>query len=187
MRHINEIVVHCAATRPAWWATRTLNQKVKEIRRWHVEDRGWSDIGYHYLIDRDGKVAEGRSLSRTGAHVRGHNTGSIGICLFGGHGSNENDAFSENFTPEQDRALRKLIADLRTRFPTIRKISGHNEYAAKACPGFRVSQWLATGPDAAYPPVRPDVEPADPVAPKAKPNPFAPLIAAILAFFTKGR
>lgn len=141
MRKITEAIVHCTATRADWWATRSTSQKVKEIRRWHVEDRGWSDIGYHYLIDRDGTVAEGRSMDRDGAHVQGHNTGTIGISLFGGHGSSENDPFEANFTPEQDKALRKLLADLQQKYG-FTKVTGHNEYAAKACPGFNVSRWL---------------------------------------------
>lgn len=142
MRKITEAIVHCTATRPDWWASRSTSQKVKEIRRWHVEDRGWSDIGYHYLIDRDGTVALGRSMERDGAHVQGHNAGTIGISLFGGHGSSENDPFEANFTPEQDKALRELLADLKQKYG-FTKVTGHNEYAAKACPGFNVGRWYA--------------------------------------------
>lgn len=141
MRPINEIIIHCTATRADWWATRSTAQKVAEIKRWHVEDRGWKDIGYHFLIDRNGKVVTGRPIEQVGAHVQGHNTETIGISLFGGHGSAETDQFSQHFTPEQDAALRDLISQLCTRFVSIRKISGHNEYAAKACPGFNVRQW----------------------------------------------
>jgi hypothetical protein len=146
MRAINEIVVHCTATRPEWWAGRSARDKVNEVRQWHVRDRGWSDIGYHYLIDRDGTVVEGRPLSRTGAHVRGRNTGTIGIALFGGFGGSTHDDFADNFTPEQDAALRRLLTTLGERFPTINKISGHNEYAAKACPTFDVRGWLTQEP-----------------------------------------
>lgn len=142
MRKITEAIVHCTATRPEWWASKTTSQKVKEIRRWHVEDRGWSDIGYHFLIDRDGTIAEGRSMDRDGAHVQGHNKGTIGISLFGGHGSSENDPFEANFTPEQDRALRGLLVKLQN-IHGFTKVSGHNEYAAKACPGFNVRRWLS--------------------------------------------
>ncbi|MBV7408211.1 N-acetylmuramoyl-L-alanine amidase [Maritimibacter sp. DP1N21-5] len=141
MRPITEIIVHCTATRADWWASKPTSAKVAEIRRWHVQDRGWRDIGYHYLIDRDGTVATGRPLAQVGAHTQGHNTGTIGISLFGGHGSSENDAFEEHFTPEQDAALRKLIAGLKSEFG-ITKVSGHNQYAAKACPGFNVPRWL---------------------------------------------
>lgn len=141
MRPLNEIIVHCTATRPDWWATRTTAQKVAEVKRWHVQDRGWSDIGYHFLIDRDGKVVAGRPLQTVGAHTQGHNTGTIGISLFGGHGSAATDAFFENYTPQQDKALRDLITHLMASYPTITKVSGHNEYAAKACPGFNVPTW----------------------------------------------
>jgi hypothetical protein len=145
MRKINKIVVHCTATRPEWWADKLPIQKVDEVRRWHVEDRGWSDIGYHYLIDRDGSVVEGRPLIRAGAHAKGHNSHSIGISLFGGHGGNVNDAFGDNFTKEQDAALRKLIAKLKDRY-AIGSVIGHNEVSNKACPTFEVSKWLLKEP-----------------------------------------
>jgi hypothetical protein len=148
MRPIDEIIVHCTATPNDWWSDKPTSAKVSEVRRWHVKERGWKDIGYHYLIDRDGTVAPGRPVDQVGAHVKDHNTGTIGIALFGGHGSAASDKFPENFTPEQDKALRKLVADLRKRFPTIRKVSGHNEYAAKACPGFNVDKWLTSTPNA---------------------------------------
>lgn len=144
MRQVNEIIVHCTATRPEWWAGRSTNQKVAEVRKWHL-DRGWSDIGYHYLIDRNGTVAEGRPVERQGAHVKGRNKGTIGIALFGGHGSSEDDSFADHFTPEQDDALRELLDSLSERFD-VSKVSGHNEYAAKACPGFRVRPWRASKP-----------------------------------------
>lgn len=141
MRHIDEIIIHCSATRPDWNADLGGLSKVAEIRRWHVEDNGWSDIGYHYVIDRNGKVFEGRPEARSGAHTLGHNENSIGICLIGGFGSSETDRFEDNYTSEQDRALRALIADLKLR-RGAGKISGHNQYAAKACPGFNVHRWV---------------------------------------------
>lgn len=143
MRKIDEIIVHCTATRPEWWATRTLNQKVAEVRKWHMSPpNNWKDIGYHFLIDRDGKVAAGRPVSEVGAHVQGHNANSIGISLFGGHGSNATDQFEDHFTPEQDASLRELIARLEAEYSTIVKVSGHNQYSRKACPGFNVKNWL---------------------------------------------
>lgn len=141
---IREIIIHSAATRPSWMAELPLTSKVAEIRRWHLAN-GWKDIGYHWIIDRDGKVANGRDEMDTGAHTQGHNTGTIGICLIGGHGSNATDLFDSHYTPEQDAALRKLIADIKDRHQ-IKKISGHNDYAAKACPGFNVAQWLTGKP-----------------------------------------
>lgn len=145
MRQINEIIIHCTATRPNWWQGKSAEEKVEEVRRWHL-DRNWSDVGYHYLIDRNGRIVEGRPLERVGAHVKGHNAGTIGISLFGGHGSSANDNFEDHFTEHQDQSLRRLIDDLRQRFPQITKITGHNDYASKACPGFVVSNWLNTLP-----------------------------------------
>ena len=142
MRPLNEIIVHCSATRPSWMADRPVTDKVSEIRRWHVQDRKWRDIGYHYVVDRNGDVGLGRPLSQTGAHTVGKNAGTVGICLVGGHGSSATDSFSTNFTPEQDEALRALISQLRKNYPSIKKVSGHNNYAAKACPGFRVATWI---------------------------------------------
>jgi len=146
MRDIDTIVVHCTATRPQWWAGKSAEEKVREVRHWHVFGNNWADIGYHFLIDRDGTVVEGRPVERTGAHARGHNTTSIGISLFGGHGSERTDDFSDHFTPEQDKALRGLIQKLEVEHPGIRKIIGHNEVSAKACPGFQVKSWLQHKP-----------------------------------------
>lgn len=142
MRMINEIFVHCTDTRAEWWADRRPSEKVDEVRRWHTRDRGWSDIGYTYLIDRCGTVVEGRPIEKAGAHVKGHNAHSVGISLFGGHGSDQYDKFEDNFTPEQDRALRKLIAQLRMEYPSITKVRGHNAVSPKMCPGFQVDKWL---------------------------------------------
>ena len=154
MRHIDEIIIHCTATTPNWWADKSAQEKVDEVRRWHTTSpRNWSDIGYHYLIDQSGQVVEGRPIERIGAHVKGHNTGTIGISLFGGHGSSASDNFSDHFTKEQDDALRRVLADLQGRFP-IKKISGHNQYDIKACPGFSVPSWLH---DKTVPPMRPPV------------------------------
>lgn len=147
MRTLNEIIVHCTATRADWWATRTTNQKVAEVRRWHIEDNKWKDIGYHYLIDRDGTVATGRPLDQAGAHTKGRNANSVGIALFGGHGSSANDPFEKNFTPEQDTALRNLISTLQAAHPSITMISGHNEYANKSCPGFSAKRWWDHKPE----------------------------------------
>jgi N-acetylmuramoyl-L-alanine amidase len=141
MRKITEIIVHCTATRADWWASKRTSEKVREIKRWHVQDRGWADIGYHFLIDRDGTIAKGRDIAKDGAHVQGKNKGTIGISLFGGHGSAETDKFLDHFTPQQDVALRKLIADLHGQFGKV-PVTGHNQYAAKACPGFNVPAWF---------------------------------------------
>lgn len=143
MRPITEIILHCSDTKPEWSDAKTDQQVVDEIRLWHTRDRGWKDIGYHYIINRNGHVMAGRPLDTVGAHVQGHNTGTIGICLIGGHGGNEGDKFDDHFTAEQRAAVLKLNADLKVRFPAIMRVSGHNMYAPKACPCFSVPAFLA--------------------------------------------
>ena len=141
MRRINEIFIHCSATKPNWMVGSTADQKVAEIRRWHVEERGWSDIGYHYIIDTDGDVAKGRPVERAGAHVKGHNSNSIGICLVGGYGGTATDKFEEHYTEAQRKSLLSLLKSLTANYPDA-KIRGHNEVAAKACPSFNVKEFL---------------------------------------------
>lgn len=137
---VDEIVVHCAATRPEWMQGSTIAAKRSEIERWH-RARGWNGIGYHWIVDRDGKIVAGRPENVVGAHVEGHNSGKLGVCLIGGHGSDADDDFGEHFTAAQDMALRQLIQAIGMRTP-IRRVSGHNEYANRACPGFNVPAWL---------------------------------------------
>lgn len=148
MRTINEINIHCSATRPNWMAQRTGAERVAEIRRWHVQDNGWADIGYHMVIDRDGQVYHGRPESQTGAFEPKVNRTAIGVCLIGGHGSAATDNFDQHYTAEQDAALRDLIADIQDRYPAVKRITGHNDYAGKACPGFKVARWLDLKPSA---------------------------------------
>lgn len=140
MRKITEIFIHAAATPASWMDGKSLGDKIAEIRRWHVEERGWRDIGYHYIIDRDGSVGPGRPEDEIGAHVKGHNRNSIGICLLGGRGSKADDPFLANYTLAQDYALKALLERLTEAYPKA-KVRGHNEVAAKACPGFNVKEW----------------------------------------------
>lgn len=138
---VTEIVVHCSDTRPDWMDNRTFKERFAELRRWHMQDRGWKDIGYHWVIDRTGLVLPGRAESAIGAGVMGHNNGVIHVCLLGGHGSAETDRFADHFTADQDMSLVGMIERIRS-FTRIARISGHNEWAAKACPGFNVPAWL---------------------------------------------
>jgi N-acetyl-anhydromuramyl-L-alanine amidase AmpD len=138
---VTEIILHCADTRPDWMAGRLIAEKVAEIRRWHVQERGWRDIGYHWVIDRDGAVAPGRRETEIGAHVEGHNRGTIGVCLLGGYGAKADNPFEKNFTSEQASAVKQLIAEIKGRME-IQQVSGHNDYAVKACPGFSVAGLL---------------------------------------------
>lgn len=145
MRQIDEHIIHCSATQPTWAKGAPTTTKIDEIRRWHT-GQGWSDIGYHYVIDRDGTTLPGRPVERMGAGVRGRNEKTIHTCLIGGHGSSADDDFREHFTPAQDAALRAHIRDIDRTFGTL-YLSGHNEYAAKACPGFRVRPWYKGRPE----------------------------------------
>ena len=127
MRNINEIIVHCAATREGRDFT------VEDITRWH-KARGFATIGYHYVIYRDGSIHEGRHLEQIGAHCVGHNKHSIGICYIGGCAS-DGKTPKDTRTPEQKEALLSLLRRLKARFPNA-TIHGHRDFAAKACPSF---------------------------------------------------
>ncbi len=144
MRKIDTIIVHCSAYPPNWRKDQTTQQKRDEIDRMHRDERGWEGgIGYHYVIDRDGTIAKGRPDEVQGAHVKGHNRTSLGVCLLGGFGSRANDKFSDHFTMSQSKALKQLLDDLSDYYP-ITSIKGHNAIpgANKACPGFKVKKWL---------------------------------------------
>ena len=121
---VDKIVVHC---------TDTPNGRVtsaEDVHRWHKE-RGFDGIGYHYLIDLEGFVEHGRPEYWTGAHVKGHNNNSIGICLVG----------RDHFNTRQLSALHQLIFSMLRRHPNAAVI-GHNELDdKKTCPNFNVSQW----------------------------------------------
>ena len=127
MRKINEIIVHCAATREGRDFT------VEDITRWH-KARGFATIGYHYVIYRDGSIHEGRPLEQIGAHCVGHNKHSIGICYIGGCTS-DGKTPKDTRTPEQKEALFALLRHLKARFPNA-TIHGHRDFAAKACPSY---------------------------------------------------
>ena len=143
MRQINEVIVHCTATRPNWNKEKSASDIVRIIRGWHTKERGWSDIGYHFVVGRDGTVVEGRPVERTPAAQRGHNKGSIAICVLGGHGGASDDDFFDNFTKPQDEALRGLIEDLCDEYDIDDEdVFGHNEVSTKACPCFDVQRWL---------------------------------------------
>ena len=148
MRFIDTIFVHCTATPPNWRSEQTSQQRVQGIKQIHKSSPfNFTDIGYHFLIDRDGSVHEGRPINKAGAHARGYNDHSIGISLFGGYESRAYDTFSEHYTSEQDTALRELITQLKGEYPII-QIRGHNSIpnAGKACPGFQVQKWLNRQP-----------------------------------------
>ncbi|WP_067518578.1 N-acetylmuramoyl-L-alanine amidase [Endozoicomonas ascidiicola] len=130
----NYIVIHCSATR----ADQHIN--TDDIRRWHMNDNGWSDIGYHWVIERDGSVQQGRDVDVQGAHVRGHNHESVGICMVGGMA--ENGEPEDNFTSEQWLALEMLIESLELRYPEVQVVGHYFFTPYKTCPNFIVEDWL---------------------------------------------
>ena len=130
MRTIKEIIIHCSATPEG------VGYTVRDIDRWHRE-KGWNGCGYHYVVLLDGTIEQGRPLRQAGAHCLNHNAHSIGICYIGGLDSR--GAPSDTRTPEQRDVLRSLVQSLKKRFPGA-TVHGHNEFAAKACPCFRVKE-----------------------------------------------
>jgi N-acetylmuramoyl-L-alanine amidase len=131
MRFINEIIVHCTATREGH------DVSVEDIRKWHL-DRGWSDIGYHYVVLLNGTVAKGRPVEKVGAHVAGRNKNTIGVVYVGG--LNKFGSPKDTRTSEQKNGLLKTLEQLISDYPKVSNISGHNQYANKACPCFNVGQ-----------------------------------------------
>jgi N-acetylmuramoyl-L-alanine amidase len=127
-RRIDEIIVHCTASREGQPLT------VDAIRRMHIRERGWSDIGYHYVVYLDGSVHEGRNVNISGAHCTGHNTHSIGVVYVGGV-MRDGKTPKDTRTEAQKAGLLKLLKDLKKLYPKA-TIHGHREYANKACPCF---------------------------------------------------
>ena len=126
-RNIKEIIVHCSATPEGKDFT------VSDIKRWHLQ-RGFSDIGYHWVVYRDGTIVSGRPESISGAHCTGHNSISIGVCYIGGCAS-DGKTPKDTRTPAQKDALIKILKSLKSRY-TKASIHGHREFANKACPSF---------------------------------------------------
>lgn len=126
-RNIKELIVHCSATPEG------KDYSVDTIRQWHLQ-RGFSDIGYHYVIYRDGSIHIGRDESIIGAHCTGHNTNSIGVCYIGGCAS-DGKTPKDTRTTEQKQSLVKLLKELKTKYPQA-SIHGHRDFANKACPSF---------------------------------------------------
>ncbi len=122
MRRIDVHIIHCSDS---------AHGDVSEIRAWH-KARGWRDVGYHFVIRRDGEIELGRQLQEVGTHCRGHNTHSIGTCLVG----------KESFTPAQFAALKRLHGSLQAQFPQLRVVP-HNAFSAqKTCPNFDIETVL---------------------------------------------
>ena len=129
-RTIREIIIHCSATPEG------KDYTVDDIRRWH-KAQGWSDVGYHYVIYRNGHIENGRDVDLIGAHCvkGGHNTHSIGICYIGGMDTANKHA-KDTRTLAQKAALLGLLTDMRQLYPEA-KIYGHRDFdSGKDCPSF---------------------------------------------------
>ena len=168
MTQIHTIVVHYSATYPDATVTREI------VDKWH-RDRGFREIGYHWFIRRDGTLEEGRPEGTLGAHVRGHNSGTIGICWAGGldraTGANVG---VWNPTQAQIDCMVRLIHDIQGRWPDARRVVGHNDLAATECPGLPrggVARWWAEHARSA------------PSAPAPSTTPLAAMFRTLAAIF----
>ena len=130
MRQITEIIVHSTAT------PKGMNATANDINRWHRQ-RGFDEIGYHFVILRSGEIQAGRAIEKVGEHCKGHNSDTIGVAYVGG--LNENKQSADTRTGAQKISLNVLLGNLVKQYPTIRKISGHRDYCNTACPSFDAS------------------------------------------------
>ena len=131
MRLVKEIIIHCSATREEQQVS------VDTIRDWHLA-KGWNDIGYHFYIDLDGTINKGRDIDKIGAHCKGHNRNSIGICYCGGVEA-DGKTPKDTRTQEQKDSLLNVLKTLKAMYPEA-VIYSHSEFAAKACPSFDATE-----------------------------------------------
>ena len=125
-RKVNLLILHCTATPEGRPVT------VQQVRQWHIQ-RGFVDIGYHFLVGLDGTIHKGRPIEKAGAHCKGHNAHSIGICYVGG--LDRQGRPKDTRTPAQKAALLRLLKELKKQYPKA-TIHGHREFAKKDCPCF---------------------------------------------------
>lgn len=165
LRTINLIVVHCSATPSGKRIDSGKRNAAQVIDGWHAQ-RGFArnakvvashnphlpHIGYHHVIDVDGRIFTGRGLTEAGAHVAGHNAGSVGICLVGGAEP------VAKYRQAQWDSLKALLVLLHDHLPQAHVV-GHRDLSPdangngkvernewlKTCPGFDVAAWLAKG------------------------------------------
>ena len=122
---INKVILHCSDSPQGRGDT------AETIHRWHKE-RGFDGIGYHHVILEDGIIEQGRPEYWSGAHCKGNNTGSVGICLVG----------IDSFTSAQYNSLDKLVAEYEECYPNV-SVYGHYQLdSSKSCPNFDVVEWL---------------------------------------------
>lgn len=127
MARRTEVIVHHSAG-PA-------DQSVRSIQRFHMDERGWNDIGYNFLIRTTGEIFEGRGWHAVGSHTLGHNTDGIGVCLIG----------RDQITDAAKNSLRSIYRVAVDMAGHALQIRGHRDHAATACPGDRVYRWITSG------------------------------------------
>lgn len=130
-RNIKEIIVHCTATQEG------KDYTVEDIRSWH-KAQGWQDIGYHYVIYRDGSIHEGRDVDISGAHCKGHNSISIGIVYIGGLDVNNKPA--DTRTEAQKEGIFFLLQALKLLYPKAGIYGHHTFNSSKSCPCYDVEE-----------------------------------------------
>lgn len=129
--NIKELIIHCSATPEG------IDYTVDQIRKWHKQ-RGFNDIGYHYVIYRDGSIHKGRPENKIGAHCKGHNAISLGICYIGGV-AKDGKTPKDTRTDAQKKSLIALLTALKKKYPDA-KIYPHYKFANKACPCFNAEE-----------------------------------------------
>jgi len=130
VRDIKRIILHCTATKEG------VDVSLETIKNWHL-DRGFKDVGYHYVILLNGEIVLGRNVFTQGAHTSGENEDSIGIAYVGG--LDENGKPKDTMSIFQENAFFHLVESLSVTFGKL-ELHGHNEYSNKACPSFDVQE-----------------------------------------------
>lgn len=124
-----EIIVHHTGGTDKNPLEDTSHHTAAIIKNWHVNGLGWSDIGYHWVIEKDGKIVAGRPETKEGAHTLGENARSIGICLSGNF-----DATMP--TEAQKKSLETLLKEVMARYDIPdSKIFPHRHFSSKTCFG----------------------------------------------------
>lgn len=132
MRKIDTIIIHCSASRPG------VDLHARDIDRMHREQNGWNGIGYHYVVCLDGTIEPGRDESEIGAHARGYNGDSIGICYVGGLDASGRAA--DTRTQTQKDSLNYLVNDLCRKYKIV-KVIGHRDISTDKNGNGKVDPW----------------------------------------------
>lgn len=139
---VDSLMLHTTATPGGWASGRPNHALLEEVRRWHTlpvaqGGRGWRDIGYHRLICPDGEVLDGRPLTQIGAGAVNHNRGWIHVCMVPVRTITRMGQPADWYSPQTLATARAEVARI-ARLTPLHRLAGHNEVAAKLCPGFRV-------------------------------------------------